>query len=55
VLVNNDPKFMSTGGGEPSTCPTAAVISNAVYDAVGVRLRQRPFRPERVKEAMSAV
>ncbi|MBU6502372.1 MAG: molybdopterin-dependent oxidoreductase [Burkholderiales bacterium] len=55
VLVNNDPQFMSTGGGEPSTCPTAAVISNAVYDAVGVRLRQRPFRPERVKEAMSAV
>lgn len=53
VLVNDDPKFKSTGGGEPSTCPTAAVISNAVYDAVGVRLRQRPFRPERVKGAMS--
>ena len=53
VLVNNSPKFMSTGGGEPSTCPTAAVISNAVYDAVGVRLRQRPFRPERVKAAMN--
>ena len=52
VLVNNDPKFASTGGGEPSTCPTAAVISNAVYDAVGVRLRRRPFRPERVKAAM---
>ena len=52
VLVNNDPKFKSTGGGEPSTCPTAAVISNAVYDAVGVRLRRRPFRPERVKAAM---
>ena len=53
VLVNNDPKFRSTGGGEPSTCPTAAVISNAVYDAVGVRLRQRPFRPARVKAAMN--
>jgi CO/xanthine dehydrogenase Mo-binding subunit len=52
VLVNNEPKFKSTGGGEPSTCPTAAVISNAVYDAVGVRLRQTPFRPERVKAAM---
>jgi CO/xanthine dehydrogenase Mo-binding subunit len=53
VLVNNSPKFMSTGGGEPSTCPTAAVISNAVYDAVGVRLLQMPFRPERVKAAMA--
>ena len=52
MLVNNEPKFKSTGGGEPSTCPTAAVISNAVYDAVGVRLRQTPFRPERVKAAM---
>jgi len=53
VLVNNKPDQPSTGGGEPSTCPTAAVISNAVYDAVGVRLRQTPFRPERVKAAMT--
>jgi CO/xanthine dehydrogenase Mo-binding subunit len=53
VLVNNRPDQPSTGGGEPSTCPTAAVISNAVFDAVGVRLRQTPFRPERVKAAMT--
>lgn len=53
VLVNNHPEFKSTGGGEPSTCPTAAVISNAVYDAVGVRLHQMPFLPERVKAAMA--
>jgi CO/xanthine dehydrogenase Mo-binding subunit len=54
VLVNNSPKYPSTGGGEPSTCPTAAVISNAVFDAIGVRLRQMPFRPESVKAAMSS-
>ena len=53
VLVNNKPDQPSTGGGEPSTCPTAAAISNAVCDAVGVRLRQTPFRPERVKAAMT--
>jgi CO/xanthine dehydrogenase Mo-binding subunit len=53
VLVNNDPKYPSHGGGEPSTCPTAAVIGNAVFDATGVRLRQTPFRPERVKAALS--
>ncbi|HLI19412.1 MAG TPA: xanthine dehydrogenase family protein molybdopterin-binding subunit, partial [Rhodanobacteraceae bacterium] len=53
VLVNDSPDYPSTGGGEPSTCPTAAVISNAVYDATGVRLRQTPFRPERVKAALS--
>lgn len=53
VLVNNRPEYPSYGGGEPSTCPTAAVISNAVYDAIGVRLRQTPFRPDRVKAAIS--
>ncbi|HEX7360674.1 MAG TPA: molybdopterin cofactor-binding domain-containing protein [Bryobacteraceae bacterium] len=53
VLVNNTPEYLSTGAGEPSTCPTAAVIGNAVFDAIGVRLRQTPFRPDRVKAAMS--
>ena len=53
VMVNNRPEYPSWGAGEPSTCPTAAVISNAVYDAIGVRLRQTPFRADRVKAAMS--
>ncbi|MGH7101542.1 MAG: hypothetical protein ACREFJ_04015 [Acetobacteraceae bacterium] len=53
VLVNDRPEDPSYGAGEPATCPTAAVISNAVYDAIGVRLRETPFRPERVKAAMS--
>ncbi|MEO6965700.1 MAG: molybdopterin cofactor-binding domain-containing protein [Acidobacteriaceae bacterium] len=53
VLVNNSAEYPSTGGGEPSTNPTAAVISNAVFDAIGVRLRQIPFLPDRVKAAMS--
>jgi nicotinate dehydrogenase subunit B len=52
VIVNNTPAYESHGAGEPSTCPTAAVISNAVFDATGVRLRQTPFRPDRVKQAM---
>jgi CO/xanthine dehydrogenase Mo-binding subunit len=49
VFVNNTPEYPSYGGGEPATCPTAGVISNAVFDAIGVRLRQTPFRPDRVK------
>ncbi len=53
VFVNNTAEYPSNGGGEPSTCPTAAVISNAVYDATGVRLRQTPFRPKRVKAALA--
>jgi CO/xanthine dehydrogenase Mo-binding subunit len=54
VLVNNSPEYPSLGAGEPSTCPTAAVIGNAVFDAIGVRLRQTPFRPERVQGAMGS-
>lgn len=53
VIVNNDPKYPSYGAGEPSTCPTAAVISNAVFDATGARLRQLPFRPDRLKAALT--
>ncbi|MGH8124857.1 MAG: molybdopterin cofactor-binding domain-containing protein [Rhodanobacteraceae bacterium] len=53
VFVNNSAQYPSNGGGEPSTCPTAAVISNAVYDATGIRLRQTPFRPKRVKAALA--
>jgi CO/xanthine dehydrogenase Mo-binding subunit len=53
VFVNNTPEYPAYGGGEAATCPTAAVISNAVFDAIGVRLRQTPFRPERVKSALA--
>ena len=54
VIVNNSPEYPSLGAGEPSTCPTAAVIGNAVFDAIGVRLRQTPFRPERVRTAITS-
>ena len=32
-------------------CPA---IANAIYDAVGVRLRETPFTPERVLAALQA-
>ncbi len=41
------------GVGEPATTLAAAAISNAVFDATGVRLRRAPFTPERVKSALS--
>jgi hypothetical protein len=31
---------------------TAAAIGNAVFDATGVRLREVPFTPERLKRAL---
>ena len=40
------------GVGEPPTIPVAAAIANAVYDAVGVRIRHLPLKPERVYWAL---
>ena len=40
------------GAGETSVTITAAAIGNAVFDATGVRLREVPFTPERVKRAL---
>ena len=39
------------GAGEATQGPTAAAISNAVFDAVGLRLRRIPFTKEMVLEA----
>lgn len=40
------------GVGESASVPSAAAIANAVFDATGVRLRQVPFTPARVKQAL---
>jgi len=40
------------GGGEASSTATAAAIGNAIFDAVGARLRQAPFTPQRVLRAL---
>jgi nicotinate dehydrogenase subunit B len=44
----------SSGAGEEVMCATTAAIANAFYDATGVRLRQYPLTPERVKAALAA-
>lgn len=44
--------FASLGAGEASLGPTAAAIANAVFDALGVRVRDLPMRPERIVQAM---
>lgn len=46
--------FGAKGTGEPPTCPTAAAIANAIYDAVGVRIKELPLTAERVYEALVA-
>jgi CO/xanthine dehydrogenase Mo-binding subunit len=42
------------GAGEPAASVVPSAISNAVFDAVGVRLRSVPYTPEKVKEALKA-
>ena len=40
-----------SGAGEPAMRPVAAAIANAIYDATGVRIRQAPFTPEKLRAA----
>ena len=42
------------GAGEAASAPVPAALGNAVFDATGVRLRDVPFRPERLKAALAA-
>ena len=46
------PGEVSWGVGEPSAVVIPAAIGNAVFDAVGARVRTVPFTPARVKEAL---
>lgn len=55
VIVETDEKdgpFGAKGIGEPGLVPTAPAIANAVYDAVGVRIRDLPITPEKVLKAL---
>ena len=48
IVLINRPEMPALGGGEPSSAPIAAAIANAIFDAVGVRLREAPFTPARL-------
>jgi CO/xanthine dehydrogenase Mo-binding subunit len=46
------PDEPAQGGGEPSIICMGAVIANAIYDAIGVRMYQLPMTPERILGAL---
>ncbi len=54
IVESIDPEgpFGAKEAGEGSLAATIPAISNAIYDAVGVRLREAPFTPERVLAAL---
>jgi len=44
--------FGAKGAGEPGLVPTAPAIANAIFDAVGVRVRDLPMTPEKILRAI---
>jgi nicotinate dehydrogenase subunit B len=53
VLINQ-PDEEACGSGETAITVVAAALGNAIFDATGVRIRDVPFTPERVKAAMNS-
>lgn len=54
IVMIDRPEMPALGGGEASIVPITAAIGNAIFDAVGARLRQVPFTPQRVLSALKA-
>ena len=53
IVLIDRPEEPPSGAAEIALGPLPAAISNAVFDATGVRLRRVPFTPERVKAALA--
>jgi len=53
VVIDNMPERGVIGLGEPPVIPPAGALANAVYNAIGVRMRSIPMTPDRVLEALA--
>ena len=49
------PDEPAVGAGEATNSAIPPAIGNAIFDAIGVRLRRVPFTADRVKTALSSV
>ncbi|MCJ7493492.1 MAG: xanthine dehydrogenase family protein molybdopterin-binding subunit, partial [Deltaproteobacteria bacterium] len=45
--------FGAKGVAEPAMTPTAPAIANAIYDAIGVRIKDLPITPQKVLAALA--
>ncbi len=54
VVETVDPigPFGAKEASEGLTVPTSPAIANAVYDAVGVRIKELPITPEKIIKAL---
>jgi xanthine dehydrogenase molybdenum-binding subunit len=50
--VDPEGPFGAKGVGELTLNPTAAAISNAIYDAIGIRFEGLPITPEKILDAL---
>lgn len=50
--IDQNGPYGAKGIGEPGCVPSAPAIANAIYNAVGVRIRELPITPERVLAAL---
>jgi CO/xanthine dehydrogenase Mo-binding subunit len=53
IVLLDRPNERPGGAGETQTPIIPGAIANAIYDAVGVRLRELPFTPERIRAALA--
>jgi len=54
IALLDRPQEKSLGAGEPTHGPLAAAIGNALFDAIGVRVREMPLTWDRVQRAALA-
>jgi xanthine dehydrogenase molybdenum-binding subunit len=56
IIDEPDPKgpFGAKGVGEPGMVGVAPAIGNAIYDAIGVRIKDLPITPEKVLKALES-
>ena len=54
LVETGDPHgpFGAKGIGEPGLVPTAPAIANAIYNAIGIRIKELPITPEKILKAL---
>jgi xanthine dehydrogenase molybdenum-binding subunit len=55
-VETKDPEgpFGAKGIGECTLVPTPGAIANAIYDAIGVRIKELPITPEKILAAIES-
>ena len=54
LIETDDPHgpFGAKGIGEPGLVPTAPAIANAIFNAVGIMVKELPITPEKILKAL---